>query len=217
MFALDRLSPYFENIHIRLVSFSTGLFTTYIFLSMIPTLVEGQQLPGRLVWFILFWGFVMFHIAEKYVWQHESIRKRRYLLVHLRTFAFFINHILLGIAVVFFFRAGQVLLGYISFIPIFFHLLGSSLIVEHLHHKVRGTKLSHIISSLSLFFGALIATLIEIPLNMFYGVFAFLIGVILYIVVRDAIPSHKEGNSTWFLYGVIIYLIVMFLETMVVI
>ncbi|RME78731.1 hypothetical protein D6774_00160 [Candidatus Woesearchaeota archaeon] len=213
IYGFDKLSPYFEHAHIRFISFSTGLFVTYLFLSMFPTMLRGREFLGNGVLFIFFWGFVVFHIAEKYVYQHSSsLRRRRSRLVRLRTLGFFVNHIILGIAVVFFFQTGQILLGYISFLPIIFHLMSSTLIVEHLHHKVRSNPLTHLLSYMSLFFGALIATLFRIPLEIYYGVFAFVVGILFYIIVRDTIPPYREGDSIYFLCGVVTYIILLLIE-----
>ena len=129
-----------------------------------------------------------------------------------RTSAFFINLFIIGMAMVFFFKFGKIALGYFSFIPILFHVVSSSMVVEHLHHRVRESLHGRILSSGSIFFGALLAAFIPLPVTVYYGLFAFITGVLLYIIIRDVLPKYRLGKSTYFIGGIIIYLLIIVIE-----
>ena len=205
---LKKLDTYF-------ISFSSALFITYIFLSMLPEMVKGITSLGDNIYFIALWGFVLLHIAEKHVSQHvtkEYVRAKR--LVAVRTSAFFINLFIIGIAFVFFFKLGKTALGYFSFVPILFHVISSSLVVEHLHYRVRESRLGRILSSGSIFFGALLATVVNLPITIYYGLFAFITGMLLYIIIRDVLPKYQKGHPTFFISGIIIYLLIIVAERM---
>jgi hypothetical protein len=201
---------------IQFISFSSGLFITYIFLSMIPKIVEGTAVIGENVYFILLLGFVAFHIAEKYVFRHtvgkKNLTKR---LTHIRTSGFFVNHFVLGIVLVLLFRFNNVSLIYLSVIPILFHIISSSLVIEYLHKKVRKSFIGRLFSSGSIFLGALFASLVTLPEGFFYGVLALITGILFYIVVRDVLPKYSKGSPKALLLGMITYIVLVLIESLI--
>ena len=219
-FSLSLVHYYFEGYahHLKrfdtvFISFSSGLFITYIFLSMFPEMVKGLDFLGQNIYFIALWGFVLLHIAEKHVSRHaRNDYQRAKKLVLVRTSAFFINLFIIGMALVFFFKFGKVALGYFSFIPVLFHVISSSLVVEHLHHRVRESKYGRFFSSGSIFFGAIVATIIDLPITVYYGIFAFITGMLLYLIIRDILPKYRTGKATYFITGIIVYLIIVVVE-----
>ncbi|MBT5021255.1 hypothetical protein HOK51_06115 [Candidatus Woesearchaeota archaeon] len=216
-FFFESYAHHLKKIDFSFISFSSGLFITYIFLSLFPELLTGHSLLGTNVFFIALWGFILFHILEQYVFKYiEDDRNKLKGIIGVRTSAFFINHVVLGLALVFFFKTGKITLGYFSIVPIFSHILSSSLIIEHLHHRVRETLLGRIISSGSLLLGAIIGSIAIIPGPIYYGLFAFMTGVLLYIIIRDTMPTFKQGTPKYFLTGVILYILLLFVESIIV-
>ncbi|MBD3313627.1 hypothetical protein GF345_04250 [Candidatus Woesearchaeota archaeon] len=212
-FFFEKYAHHLKRFDVAFTSFSAGIFLSYIFLSMFPEIVRGMNIVGDGIFFIFFWGFVLLHIAEKYVMQHTpSYRKRMERLTHIRTTGFFVNHFVLGLAVMFFFEIDRPVVAYISLIPIFYHMMSSSILIEHLHKHVRETHLGKFLSSGSVFFGALFALLLDVPLNAYYAMFAFITGILLYIIVRDTLPKYRQGRPTYFLTGVIFYLVLAAIE-----
>lgn len=215
-FYFEDYAKHLRRLDILFISFSSGLFISYIFLGMFPQIVSGHKVIGDFVYLLALWGFVILHIVEKYIYQHTNrafVRLKR--LVMVRTTGFFINHFILGMAIVFFFQAGSDLTGYFAFIPILFHTMTASLVSEHLHHRVRATMTGKILSSGSIFFGAIFAVLINLTESLFAGLFSFITGMLLYLVVRDTMPSQKEGHSNAFILGAIIYLVIVVVERIV--
>ena len=207
-FFFEAYAHHLKKVDVAFTSFSSGIFISYIFLTMFPEVLNGSKILENGIYFIMLWGFVLLHIAEKYVMQHtDTTQKRMERLTHVRTASFFINHFLLGMALIFFFNIEKPIIALISLIPLFFHIISSSIIVEHLHRHVRETNLGKLLSSGAFFFGALFAAMLNIPPPIFYGVFAFITGTLFYIVVRDVLPKYQQGNPILFLWGVISYLI----------
>ena len=60
----------------------------------------------------------------------------------------------------------------------------------------------------SIFIGALLSSILLIPASWFLGMFAFVTGMFLYLIVRDVIPSQGRGRVDYFLYGVILQILV---------
>lgn len=216
-FFFETYAKHLKRYDINLISFSSGLFVTYIFLSMLPEIFKGTAFIGNSIFLFTFWGFVTFHIAEKYIFQHvENTRRRLKDLIFLRTSGFFINHFILGVALVLLFKFGQSMLGYISIIPILFHTISSSLVIEHLHKSVRETGFGKLVSSGSIFFGAIIGWAFNLPQVFYFAAFSFITGMLLYIIVRDTIPKEKLGKPIYFLSGVILFLATLIIESIAV-
>lgn len=200
---------------VAFISFSGGLFVSYLFLSLFPEIIDGFIFLGGNIFFALFWGFVIFHIVEKYIYKHTSETNVKKRIVSLYTFGFFVNHFIIGVALVFIFRFRTLEFFYLSLIPVFFHIISSSLVIEHLHKGVRESLPGRLVSSGSIFLGAIAALLINLPLKVFFAVFAFIIGTLFYIIVRDTLPKYKEGKPVFFMVGVILYLLLLGLKTLI--
>jgi hypothetical protein len=88
-----------EKHHSKLLSFSSGIFITYIFLYIFPEFFIGKQHLGNPIFALLLIGFIVFHLAEKYLYQH--IKNKDILLQdlgELHVAGFFIDHFVVGIA-----------------------------------------------------------------------------------------------------------------------
>jgi len=183
------------------------MFITYIFLTLFPELFKSRAHIGNNGLFIALWGFVTLYLTEKYVMQHVKnyfVQKAR--LIQIRMFGFLINHFMIGFALVFFFKEGPHIMGYVTAIPLTFHLFSSALLSEELHRKFQQTIIGKIISSLAILLGTIVSILIYPYSIAYFAIFSFVTGTFLYIVVRDVMPKEREGNVYYFLYGVIIYL-----------
>ncbi len=211
-FYFEDFLQHLKKYDLSFISFSSGIFIAYIFLSMFPRITDGVKDVGYGIFFIILWGFVIFHIAEKYVFQHTEGRKKEKRLNDIRTIGFFINHIILGMSLTFFFKVDKPLVAYLALVPVFFHMLSSTIVIEHLHRHVRETIGGKILSSGSLFFGTVFGIMLDVSTKTFYALFAFIMGVLLYIVVRDTVPKYKEGSPVHFLVGIIVYLALLGIE-----
>jgi hypothetical protein len=184
---------------------------------MFPEMIKGLEFLGDNIYFIALWGFVVLHIFEKHVSRYAKTEyKRAKELVAVRTTGFFINLFIIGMAMVFFFRLENISLGYFSFVPVLFHVISSSLVVEHLHHRVRESLHGKILSSGSIFFGALVASFFNLPISIYYGAFAFITGMLLYLIIKDVLPKYRRGKANYFILGIILYLIIVIIEKIIV-
>ena len=53
--------------------------------------------------------------------------------------------------------------------------------------------------------GIVIASLIMIPLSIYYITLALITGALTYLIVKDFTPRGKEGNLNMYIAGVILY------------
>jgi len=202
-----RLSVFVERHHIKIVSLSAGILIALIFLYLLPEVVVGASTINVYAFILL--GFAIFHVAEKYLYQH--IRDKKELiheLAELRIIGFFIDHFILGIVLV---LTNQLMkgLGLLIFIPFLLHV-SSSISLEHIHSKSK-THFNKIVLAFSTLIGALVASSSDLSGGLYYGLFAFTIGLLLYIVIRDMLPKKDKGDPISFLIGIILILITNFI------
>ena len=119
-----RVSSVMERHHYKLLSFNGGLFLALLFLILLPEVVEFSDSVS--VYLLILIGFVLFHFANKYLYQHVKDKNRMLSeLKMLHDVGFFIDHFMLGFVLV---TSTQFTpLGYLVAIAIFFHTVSSSI------------------------------------------------------------------------------------------
>lgn len=213
--ALAIIHYYSEVIHLHcskrtaysFLSFAAGVSVAYLFLYLLPELTAGVQYLDNLLFFFLLAGFTLFHLIEKYIYQHEIGRKRSNELNWAHTIAFFVYYFIVGIVL-----AGLSVVGIrdalLLFIPIALHSSISSLSLKEVHSAVHETNLMRILLSLSPLLGVLLAFFVVLSAVFFYSLLGFFGGILLYIVIRDSIPYGKQGNPLYFFIGAFFYAVV---------
>lgn len=199
-FFSKKISKIIESHHINITSFSAGMFITLIFLEFLPRMTLGLEY-GAPVFLVLTFGFILFHLSEKYLYQH--IKDKKILLkdlAELHNIGFFINHLMVGFVLVLVFELTKSYTNYLIIVPFLLHTISSSMSLEHIRRRIR-TKFNKILLSTSTFLGALFAYLIELDFFWHYTLFAFFLGSLFYISIRDMLPHGKKGNPLMFLIG----------------
>lgn len=201
----ETYSASFHKYHVKLTSFSAGLFITYIFLFLFPELFEGVQLIGNRVFLLILLGFVIFHVLEKYIYQHVTNKKH---LLHdlsvLHIGGFFADHFIVGVLLFLIFRDGNIFLSAFIFIPLLLHTISSSLSFTHLGEHFKKRRSITIFLAGAPLFGILTAYFLNLEHVNYLMILSFVVGAMLYIVVRDALPYGKTGNIFFFLLGFLI-------------
>jgi len=200
----ERVANQIEKYHSKVLSFSSGLFIALIFLFLLPEVIKGITEVN--VYFLLLLGFLVFHLAEKFIYQHIKDKKHMLKdLAELHMIGFFADHFIVGLVLVLTFSFSSNL-SFLIFIPFLLHTVASSMSLEHLHEKSK-SKLNKLILGASTFVGALVATLLSFDRSLFFIIYSLALGAIFYVSIRDMIPSDKEGNSFYFLIGTLIVII----------
>lgn len=218
-FMSDRFSKKIEKYHYHLVSLSAGIFITYIIIQLLPEIFVGSALFGEYILIVLLGGFVFFHLIEKYTYQHAKTEKHLIdELAHLHIFGFFLDSFVVGFTLVLFLELtsefGAVAI--IPFFPFLLHTLASSVSLQNIHNRFLKKTFGRAFLASATFMGALVAYSIPFAQEQFYMVFAFLVGVLFYIVTRNTIPSGKKGVPALFAAGVILTLLSLSLSNSVV-
>ncbi len=203
-FFSDSLHIAYESHRMKIISFSSGVFVTYLFLHLFPLLYETTRIEISMMSVLI--GFTLFHVIEKYIYKHESrpvVLKREMKEVH--SISFFIYHLVIGMILVRLMSRGltETML---FFVPILLITGVSSISMKYLYaHKDLQAKT---LLSVSTFVGTVFAFIFTIPDTIFNSIFGFMIGTLMYVIMMDAIPKEREGNPIFFMSGIFVYMIV---------
>ena len=194
----------YHKYHNELLSLAAGISLTYLLLFLLPELYEGVEQLHKLLFLFVLFGAVLFHVIEKYIYQHEKSRKLISDLSAVHAISFFIYHFLLGVVIVNLLNQ-NILLGALFFVPILTYSAVGQVSLKEIHAKVTEKKVVKMFLAMSTLIGIIEASIISIHDKLFYALLGFVAGAMLYHVMRESIPSEKEGSALFFLIGSIIY------------
>lgn len=208
----EKYSPEIEKFHDELVSFSSGLFITLLFVFFLPEFFRGREFIGNNIYLLLVLGFVTFHMAEKYIYQHVKNKNEMIKdLSEVHAFGFFVDHFVVGMALVFAFQTHSVLFGFSVFIVLLLHTMSSSISLTHIDDYFKQNKIVNILLALAPLGGVIFASLLNPEMSLYYIIFSLVIGALFYVGIRDLIPSKDEGRVSYFAFGFIISIIITYL------
>ncbi len=181
-------------------SFGVGFVITYIFLELIPHSIPDNGDTDLFFFFILL-GFVIFHLLEKYIYQHAKGKTLRKELREEHMAVFSLYHILVGMSVMFFLQR-NIVEGIFFFIPLVLHDVLSSASIKYMYTPMKRRKLFKFIFSATTLVGIFIGYYTSFSLMFYQGLIGLMAGSLLHVVVRDVVPDKKEGVALFFVLGV---------------
>lgn len=191
----------------KFVSFSGGVFITYIFLHLFPTLFWDDITLSRVSLVFLLIGFSTFHLLEKYIYRHghadrEEVKRE---LKEAHAVAFFAYHFIVGIIFVNILERLGTLDSILFFIPLAFITAVSSLSLKGIHGRVRQNFLVKLFLSISTLLGIVTALTFTLPTMLDSALLGYVIGALLFIVIVDSIPRERRGEPMFFILGIVLY------------
>lgn len=202
-----------EKIHLlehikrmKFVSFTSGVFITYLILDLLPTIFEADHYATRLSLVFVLIGFSLFHLLEKFVYRHEdSLDAIKHELKEVHSIAFFLYHIITGLVLVNIFNTLGTVAGILFFIPLMLTTMVSSVSLKGIHGRIRERRIIKVMLSISTILGILLAIAIPVTTTVSSVLLGFVIGALLFTVIVDAIPRERRGAPTFFVLGVALY------------
>lgn len=187
--------------YVHVLSFSAGISTTYLFLHLVPKFSLTVVETGELFFLTLLVGFIFIHLVEKYIYQHNTDDIIDRSLEHMNQSISSFYHIILGF-VIFDFAQQGLIDTVLLFIPILIFTAVSTLPLRR-----HSTSLIKFFGSQSTLVGVILAfAFFDVIQGTFQLVFlGFVIGGLLFSVIRHSIPQGKEGKPLFFIIGVIVY------------
>lgn len=206
-FGSDKLFNVKSIRRMKFISFTAGVFISYLILELLPTVfLEGKMLMRLSLVFVLI-GFSLFHLLEKYVYIHERMNryKMKKELKEIHSITFFIYHLIIGMVLVSVLNNISLASGLLFFIPLAFITGVSSLSLKGIHGRIREKRTIKTLLSVSPLIGVLIATIFPLTSLLYSILLGFVIGVLFYMVIIDSIPRERKGEPTYFVFAVVLY------------
>lgn len=192
----------------KLVSFSAGVAVSYIVLDLFPEIASNALIDGRKLFIYALLGFVALNLIEQYI--YKKVGKLKHMssyYKHVHVTYFFVYNFFIGMVLASFAAKGLVRT-LLFFVPFLLYI-----IVEILPQEFEfKSNLSKIFYSMAPFFGTLIGiNYIEFAASIFGELISFITGTLLYIVIRESLPSDEAEKPLYFIIGVLFYALVMFM------
>lgn len=203
----EKFSEHNERLHLELLSFGAGLMVGIYFLEILPQIPVGEHYLNHFIYLTFLGGFILIHILEKYVYQQivsqRKLDQSRDLFEEVGLVAY---GLLIGIIIVIFFETSGNR-AYFLLTPFFVREFSLSLYVRHIGEEL-DSQLIRVLQHGSYVIGTIVGLLLIQNKSQLYFVFSLIMGLILYIVVRDMIPQRKEGKTVYFIVGVLIIIVI---------
>jgi len=194
----------------RIISFGSGIAISYLFLWLLPETFRAEVEFRRFVFAFVLLGFITFHIAEKYFYEHDkSLEQLRDDLKELHSLAFFVYYFLLGLVFVELARTGERDLLLFS-IPIVVQSVVTSTSIERIHEKLKDKPMVKLYLSLAPVFGLVLGFYTQFSHQFFQSAQGFVVGMLFYTFIRDDLPKGKKGDVSYFVLGSILYSLLIF-------
>lgn len=199
------------NYREMVISFATGVSITYVFLQLLPDFHSIVAGADKTVFLFPLFGFSAIHLAEKYVAKtgaSREVMKKRYKEIH--SVFLFIYHGAIGFLITVL-LAESITSGLLFFLPILFHSAVSSFSLSELHEDVVRLPAVKVAISAAPLLGVLLHQTGFMSSNLLNPVFGIVIGMFVYVVIRDAIPEGDKGKPKGYILGLLSYLAIILL------
>ena len=191
----------------KLLSLSAGILISLLFLILLPDLLESEKRVDLLL-FSMLAGFLVMHCLEKQIYMHKPDKNKLLLnLKEIHVFGFGLDNFMVG------FIIASVLKSDFSIglilnlsLPLFLQMLASSISVNSIdaHFENIVTKISKIVLSLLPVGGGIFGLILEAEETITNYVLGFVLGILLYMIIRDVIPKGEKGSTRLFILGNVI-------------
>jgi zinc transporter ZupT len=206
-FFSDKFKPEEGEKHYRIFSFAAGISIAYLFLDLLPHTYEAATLLKNSVFIFLLLGFALFHLSEKYLYQHiVEGRSASTELQKLHAIAFFIYYFMVGLVLCEKAHSGY-LEGILFLIPVGLHAALSTASLSEIHGDFKESLGQKIILSSSCLLGVIVALIMPLPAEVNNILVSFIAGIFLYIFVKEFLPEKKKGQPMYFVIGVLLFFI----------
>ncbi len=180
------------------LSFSSGLLISLLFLILVPDVISLGVTEFLFLFMLI--GFLLMHLAEKYIYRHVTDKQElleNLKIVHIIGFG--IDNFLIGFIV-----ASLVELDFSVVVtlsaPLLLQMLTSSISLDSIDARLN-EKYSKIILSVLPLAGAVLGIILELDHLLTNYVLAFVLGILFYMIIRDVLPQGRKGSSVLFFTG----------------
>ncbi|MBI2558766.1 hypothetical protein HYW20_05565 [Candidatus Woesearchaeota archaeon] len=193
----------------KLVSFSAGVAISYIVLNLFPEISSNSLIEGKRIFLYALLGFVALNLIEQYIFKGTGKIKnisKYHKGVHVAYF--FIYNLFIGMVLINFTLKGLTPT-LLFFVPFLLYII-AEMLPQEFEFK---NRLSKVFYSLAPLFGALLGIIYkDFTISIFGKLIAFITGTLLYIVIRESLPSYEAEKPLYFMIGVLLYTLILYLS-----
>lgn len=192
----------------RFISFAAGISIGYLFLDLLPQTYEASGHIKNWIYIYLLIGFAAVHLVEKYFYQHAPNIRLRNRLRSVHSASFFLYYFLVGCVLVDIIQESTVD-GILFFFPVALHASLSTVSLSRIHGELEISLLGRAMSSLSAPLGVLFAFLLPVPQTIHSIFISGITGILLYVFVKELLPSREQGQPAYFVLGLVLFSILL--------
>ncbi len=204
----EHLVPKKVMVNQQVISFAAGVAVTYILLHLFPQVAALSSIEGKSIFLYVLAAFTVTYLLQRHlhISHHEHILFKSNAQLHL--VFFFIYHMIVGILLTEIASRGkeEALLFFIPFLM----YISVEILPQRFHLRHTFAKFLYACAPL---FGALVAAIIPSVRGAVSSIFAELLalatGTLLFIVIKQSMPSNRESKPIAFVFGVVLYSIVL--------
>lgn len=189
----------------KLISFSAGVAIAYIVLNLFPEIASYALIDGKKVFLYALFGFVALNLIEQYVYKAiGSLKKPLAYHKSIHVTYFFAYNFFVGMVLVSFASRGltQTLL---FFVPFLLYII-AEILPQEFEFK---SSILKVFYSMAPLLGALLGiNFIDFTATISGELISFITGTLLYIVIRESLPSDKAEKPLYFMVGVLFYTLI---------
>lgn len=193
----------------KLISFAAGAAISYIILRLLPEISSYAIIDGRRIFLFVLLGFVSLNLIEQYLYKEAGKLKNTFEYhKNIHVTYFFIYNFFIGLVLVIFALKGlaQVLL---FFIPFLLYII-VEILPQEFEFKNNTFKAFY---SLAPLFGAVVGINSTDFINSIFGeLISFITGTLLYIVIRESLPSDRAEKPLYFIVGILSYTLIIYMS-----
>jgi ZIP family zinc transporter len=188
-----------------ILSLSSGLLISILFVILIPDLILCGF--SKFIFLFMLIGFLLMHFSEKYIYRH--ITDKQELLEDLKIIhiiGFGIDNFLVGFIIASIAELNFSIIIDLSF-PLFLQMLSSSISLDSIDTSLND-KFSKIILSILPLLGSILGIFLNLEELITIYILAFVLGILLYLIIRDVIPQGRKGKPLFFFFGNLVAIII---------
>jgi len=202
----------------KLFSFASGVLITFLFLYLLPELVIGTQHLAYFLYIYVLIGFTSFLLIHETLYKHVPNKRKLYFeLREAHAIVSSVFHFIIGLVLVTLIRENNLLNGLLVFIPIAIHVAFGSLASHHItaamnYRQTHTDKIMQFFVTISPILGALCGVLFVWSNIVIYALYGVIGGIMLFMVIREFIPSPKEARLGYFVAGQVFFVFLILLQ-----
>lgn len=190
--------------HDGLLSLSAGILIALLLYKLIPML-PGIPVLTSVSPAIMLLGFLGFYLAEDWVYQHGPRPKLIKNVTAWHAVGFSIDHAaIIGFTLVLLADLTQPIELAIISVPFLIHVIASADSLSKIRKGIHAGPATEVLLSIMPLIGAAIAVWLSTNTVALWAAFAYIIGALLYLTVRDVIPPEREDKPLWFVIGLVL-------------